>query len=139
MRFLILALACATMPAAATQWQGGSGTNWSTNANWVGGAAPAKSNAGTAEFINPATARLENSKTMKERLDADIAWQPSRPPGDLVPNAARVVTISELASGNPQAKRPPTARTPGPAARCFVRDDEGRSWADYDRSNLTTR
>lgn len=45
------------------------------------------------------------------RLDADVAWQPSRPPGDLVPNAARVVTISELAGGNPQAKRPPAPVT----------------------------
>jgi hypothetical protein len=45
------------------------------------------------------------------RLDADVAWQPSRPPGDLVPRAARVVTVSELASGNPQAKRPPAPVT----------------------------
>jgi hypothetical protein len=45
------------------------------------------------------------------RLDADVAWQPSRPPGDLVPNAAEVVTISELASGNPQARRPPVPVT----------------------------
>ena len=45
------------------------------------------------------------------RLDADIAWQPSRPPGDLVPNAARVVTISELASGTPGARRPPAPVT----------------------------
>lgn len=45
------------------------------------------------------------------RLDADVAWQPSRPPGDVVPNVARVVTISELAGGNPQAKRPPAPVT----------------------------
>ena len=45
------------------------------------------------------------------RLDADVAWKPSRPPGDLVPDAAQVVTISELASGNPQAKRPPAPVT----------------------------
>jgi hypothetical protein len=45
------------------------------------------------------------------RLDADVAWQPARPPGDLVPGAARVVTISELASGNPQARRPPAPVT----------------------------
>jgi len=45
------------------------------------------------------------------RLDADVAWQPSRPPGDLVPNAARVVTISELAGANPHAKRPPAPVT----------------------------
>lgn len=41
------------------------------------------------------------------RLDADVAWQPSRPPRDLVPDAARVVTVTELASANPRAKRPP--------------------------------
>jgi hypothetical protein len=45
------------------------------------------------------------------RLDADVAWPPSRPPGDLVPNAAQVVTISELASGNPQVRRPPAPVT----------------------------
>lgn len=45
------------------------------------------------------------------RLDADVAWQPARPPGDLVPNAARVVTISEPAGGNPRAKRPPAPVT----------------------------
>jgi hypothetical protein len=45
------------------------------------------------------------------RVDADVAWQPPRPPVDLVPNAARVVTISELAGGNPHAKRPPAPVT----------------------------
>jgi len=45
------------------------------------------------------------------RLDADVAWQPSRPQDSMVPNAARVVTISELISGNPQAKRPPAPVT----------------------------
>jgi hypothetical protein len=45
------------------------------------------------------------------RLDADVAWQPSRPSDDVVPNAARVVTISELFVGNPQAKRPPAPVT----------------------------
>jgi hypothetical protein len=45
------------------------------------------------------------------RLDADVAWQPSRPVDDVVPDAARVVTISELASVSPQAKRPPAPVT----------------------------
>ena len=45
------------------------------------------------------------------RLDGDVAWQPSRPPDDLVPNAARLVTISELAGGNPHAERPPAPVT----------------------------
>jgi hypothetical protein len=45
------------------------------------------------------------------RLDADVAWQPARPPEDLVPNTGRVVTISELAGGNPRAKRPPAPVT----------------------------
>jgi hypothetical protein len=54
------------------------------------------------------------------RLDADVAWQPSRPPGDLVPGAARIVTISELAGGNPKATRPPapvTITSPAVAGR----------------------
>ena len=74
------------------------------------------------EFDLPAAGVLTNTELVVEvvgaghgqtaiRLDADVAWQPSRPPGDLVPNAARVVTISELASGNPQAKRPPAPIT----------------------------
>ena len=45
------------------------------------------------------------------RLDADVAWQPSRPPDDLVPDAAHLVTISELAGGSPQAKPPPAPVT----------------------------
>jgi hypothetical protein len=45
------------------------------------------------------------------RLDADVAWQPSRPMDDVVPDAARVVTISELASVSSQAKRPPAPVT----------------------------
>lgn len=45
------------------------------------------------------------------RVDADVAWQPSRPPGDLVPDTARVVTISELAGPNPRATRPPAPVT----------------------------
>jgi hypothetical protein len=74
------------------------------------------------EFDLPAAGVLTNRELIMEvaaagndqtaiRLDADVAWQPSRPPGDLVPNAARVVTISELASANPQAKRPPAPVT----------------------------
>jgi hypothetical protein len=41
------------------------------------------------------------------RLDANVAWQPARPRGDMVPNAARVVTISEAPGGISQGKRPP--------------------------------
>jgi hypothetical protein len=74
------------------------------------------------EFDLPAAGVLTNRELIVEvvgagngqtaiRLDADVAWQPSRPPDDLVPDAARVVTVSELASGNPQAKRPPAAVT----------------------------
>jgi len=74
------------------------------------------------EFDLPAAGVLTNRELIMEvagaghgqtaiRLDADVAWQPSRPPGDLVPDAARVVTISELAGGNPQAKRPPAPVT----------------------------
>jgi hypothetical protein len=79
------------------------------------------------EFDLPAAGVLTNRELIVEvtgagngqtaiRLDADVAWQPPRPPGDLVPNAARVVTISELTDGNPQARRPPAPVTiTGPA------------------------
>jgi hypothetical protein len=74
------------------------------------------------EFDLPAAGVLTNSELIVEvagaghgqtaiRLDADVAWQPSRPPDDLVPNAAQVVTISELTSVNPQPKRPPAPVT----------------------------
>jgi hypothetical protein len=74
------------------------------------------------EFDLPAAGVLTSRELMVEvagagngqtaiRLDADVAWQPSRPPGDLVPNAARVVTISELVSENLQAKRSPAPVT----------------------------
>jgi hypothetical protein len=45
------------------------------------------------------------------RLDADVAWRPFRPPHDVVPNSARVVTISEVAGESPQAKRLPVPVT----------------------------
>jgi hypothetical protein len=45
------------------------------------------------------------------RLDADVAWQPARPPGNLVPGTARVVTISDLLRGSPQVKRTPAPVT----------------------------
>ena len=79
------------------------------------------------EFDLPAAGALTSRELIVEatgmgngqtaiRLDADVAWQPSRPPDDLVPDAARVVTITELASGNPQAKQPPAPVTiTGPA------------------------
>jgi hypothetical protein len=74
------------------------------------------------EFDLPATGVLTNRELIVEvvgagngqtaiRLDADVAWQPSRPPGDMVPDTARVVTISELSSGNPQAKQSPAPVT----------------------------
>jgi hypothetical protein len=74
------------------------------------------------EFDLPAAGVLTNRELIVEvvgagngqtaiRLDADVAWQPSRPPGDLVPNAARVVTISALASRNPRSTRPPAPVT----------------------------
>jgi hypothetical protein len=79
------------------------------------------------EFDLPAAGALTSRELIVEvagtgngqtaiRLDADVVWQPSRPPDDLVPDAARVVTITELASGNPQAKQPPAPVTiTGPA------------------------
>jgi hypothetical protein len=74
------------------------------------------------EFDLPAAGVLTNTELIVEvasagngqtaiRLDADVAWQPSRPKDDVVPDAARVVTISELASMSPQARRPPAPVT----------------------------
>ena len=74
------------------------------------------------EFDLPATKVLTNRNLIVEvvgagngqtaiRLDADVAWQPSRPPGDVVPKAARVVTISALTPGDPQVKRSPAPVT----------------------------
>lgn len=45
------------------------------------------------------------------RVDAQVAWQPPRPPGELVPPAARVVTITRLPGLLPGAKRPPAPVT----------------------------
>lgn len=74
------------------------------------------------EFDLPATKVLTDRELIVEvvsegngqtaiRLDADIAWQPSRPSYDVVPGTARVVTISEQAGGRPHAKRPPAPVT----------------------------
>jgi hypothetical protein len=74
------------------------------------------------EFDLPATQALTERELIVEvvgegngktaiRLDADVAWQPSRPSYDVVPGSARVVTISELASGRPHAKKPPAPVT----------------------------
>ena len=40
------------------------------------------------------------------RVDAQVSWQPARPVSERVPSAARVVTINQLASLDPRAKRP---------------------------------
>jgi hypothetical protein len=40
------------------------------------------------------------------RVDAQVSWQPARPASERVPPAARVVTIAQLASLDPQAKHP---------------------------------
>lgn len=40
------------------------------------------------------------------RVDAQVAWQPPRPASSLVPSAVRVVTIAQLPSTRPGAKRP---------------------------------
>lgn len=49
---------------------------------------------------------LGNGKTGL-RVDAEVGWQPSRSAADQVPSTAKVVTISELPSYFPHAKRPP--------------------------------
>lgn len=45
------------------------------------------------------------------RVDAQVAWQPPRPASSLVPSAARVLTITQLASSLPGARRPPAPVT----------------------------
>jgi hypothetical protein len=45
------------------------------------------------------------------RVDAQVSWQPQRPASERAPSAARVVTISQLPSLDPHAKRPPAPVT----------------------------
>ena len=45
------------------------------------------------------------------RVDAQVSWQPPRPAFERVPSAARVVTISQLPSLDPHARRPPAPVT----------------------------
>lgn len=45
------------------------------------------------------------------RVDAQVAWQPPRPPGEHVPSAARVVTIAALPGMMPGARQPPAPVT----------------------------
>jgi len=40
------------------------------------------------------------------RVDAQVSWQPPRPSTEWIPGAARAVTITQLPSLNPHAKRP---------------------------------
>jgi hypothetical protein len=45
------------------------------------------------------------------RVDAQVSWQPPRPASERVPSAARVVTITQLGSLVPHARRPPAPAT----------------------------
>lgn len=45
------------------------------------------------------------------RVDAQVSWQPPRPVREWVPAAARVVTITQLTSQDPHARRPPAPVT----------------------------
>jgi hypothetical protein len=45
------------------------------------------------------------------RVDAQVSWQPPRPGPERVPPASRVVTITQLPSLNPHARRPPAPVT----------------------------
>jgi hypothetical protein len=45
------------------------------------------------------------------RVDAQVSWQPPRPASERVPPATRVVTITQLPSLGPHARRPPAPVT----------------------------
>jgi hypothetical protein len=45
------------------------------------------------------------------RVDAQVSWQPPRPASERVPSAARVVTVTQLPSVGPHARRPPAPVT----------------------------
>ncbi len=45
------------------------------------------------------------------RVDAQVSWQPPRPASERVPSGARVVTITQLPSLDPRARRPPASVT----------------------------
>jgi hypothetical protein len=45
------------------------------------------------------------------RVDAQVSWQPPRPASERVPSATRVVTITQLPSLDPHARRPPAPVT----------------------------
>ena len=45
------------------------------------------------------------------RVDAQVSWQPPRPASERVPSATRVVTITQLPSLGPHARRPPAPVT----------------------------
>jgi hypothetical protein len=45
------------------------------------------------------------------RVDAQVSWQPPRPASTRVPSAARVVTITQVPSLGPHARRPPAPVT----------------------------
>jgi hypothetical protein len=45
------------------------------------------------------------------RVDAQVSWQPARPGSERVPSATRVVTITQLPSLDPHARRPPAPVT----------------------------
>jgi hypothetical protein len=45
------------------------------------------------------------------RVDAQVSWQPPRPASERVPSVTRVVTITQLPSLDPHARRPPAPVT----------------------------
>jgi hypothetical protein len=55
-------------------------------------------------------AAVSNNQTAI-RVDAQVSWQPTRPALERVPSATRVVTITELPSPDPHARRPPAPVT----------------------------
>jgi hypothetical protein len=57
------------------------------------------------ELVVEVTAAGDGQTTI--RVDAQVSWQPPRPASERMPPAARVVTITQLPSLDPHARRPP--------------------------------
>jgi hypothetical protein len=61
--------------------------------------------------LNGADLVVKVASVGRGQVDAQVSWQPARSSAELVPPAATVVTITELPSPDPRAKRPPVPVT----------------------------